>query len=175
MFQWYRSRKAKEIIIQQCAGLIVSFMHCSINLKLPHSIKQKVLIMKFTSWKPKKNLLVAFNSICLITPQRHCVWAACLSLLAWVCICCTPVSLWGCLCVDSNLFTECSFYVWVIVRVCVCGGVYVGKTGESSCDRCEASWVLPTIKHTGLFIKTEEAARDTLMCSLSDLCMSFRC
>lgn len=130
MFQWYRSRKAKEIIIQQCAGLIVSFMHCSINLKLPHSIKQKVLIMKFTSWKPKKNLLVAFNSICLITPQRHCVWAACLSLLAWVCICCTPVSLWGCLCVDSNLFTECSFYVWVIVHVCVWGGSMLVRLGS---------------------------------------------
>lgn len=72
------------------------------------------------------------------------------------------------------------FMCWISVLyarpMCLCGeGVFIGETEETSCDRCEDTRVLPTITHVGLFIKTEEAAKDTLMCSLSNLCMPLGC
>lgn len=61
------------------------------------------------------------------------------------------------------------------VSVCVVKEPFVGWTRETSTDRCEATTVLLCTERTGPFIKTEEAAKDTVMCSLSDLCMSLRC
>lgn len=71
----------------------------------------------------------------------------------------------GCFCAETSALHLCG---------CLClEQLLLGVTRETSCDKCEDTTLLPTIKHSSLFIKAEDSAEARwCVCCLISACHS---